>query len=98
VNCVPAKLTTPHLFLSVFAPLREPSVVAPRVLFSEPKLKVAMKNSHDSDRARAVLFGALAKFVVWSQGQAPQELLDEAERALAQAGTAEPAHEFASAA
>lgn len=42
---------------------------------------------HDTDRARAVLFGALAKFVVWSQGRAPQELLDEAERALAHAGS-----------
>jgi hypothetical protein len=56
-----------------------------------------MKNT-DSDRARAVLFGALAKFVVWSQGRAPQELLDEAELALAQAGTLEPAREFANAA
>jgi len=56
-----------------------------------------MKNN-DSDRARAVLFGALAKFVVWSRGHAPQELLDEAERALAQAGTVEPTREFASAA
>jgi len=56
-----------------------------------------MKNT-DSDRARAVLFGALAKFVVWSQDQDPQELLDEAERALAQAGTVESAREFASAA
>lgn len=49
-----------------------------------------MKNheaTYDSDRARAVLFGALAKFVVWSQGRAPQELLEEAECALAQAGS-----------
>jgi hypothetical protein len=59
-----------------------------------------MKNtdSHDSDRARAVLFGALAKFVVWSQGRAPQELLDEAELALAQAGSADLALELAKAA
>ena len=42
--------------------------------------------TYDPDRSRAILFGALAKFVVWSNGQAPRELLDEAERALAQAG------------
>lgn len=52
-----------------------------------------MKNpeatAYDSDRARAVLFGALAKFVIWSQGRAPKELLDEAESALAQAGSAD---------
>lgn len=42
--------------------------------------------SFNADRSHAVLFGALAKLVVWSQGRAPQELLDEAERALAQAG------------
>ena len=60
------------------------------MLFEKSELEDAMNNleatSYDPDRARAILFGALAKFVVWSQGQAPQELLDEAERALAQAG------------
>jgi len=55
-------------------------------------------NNSDSDRARAVLFGALAKFVVWSHGHAPQELIDEAELALAQAGTIESARECANAA
>ncbi len=61
-----------------------------------------MKNieatAHDSDRARAILFGTLAKFVVWSQGRAPQELLDEAERALAQAGAARSCVDLANAA
>jgi hypothetical protein len=53
---------------------------------------------NNPDRARAVLFGALAKLVVWSQGRAPQDLLDEAERALAHAGTLDATAELANAA
>lgn len=44
---------------------------------------------YNADRARAVLFGALAKLVVTSRGCLPPELLDEAERALAFAGPVE---------
>lgn len=54
--------------------------------------------TNNADRARAVLFGALAKLVVWSQGHAPRELIDEAERALAQAGAVDSRVELASAA
>jgi hypothetical protein len=45
--------------------------------------------SYNADRARAVLFGALAKLVVTSRGSLPPELLAEAERALAFAGPVE---------
>jgi hypothetical protein len=70
------------------------------MLFRRVEPEDAMNNieTHNPDRARAVLFGALAKFVVWSQGHAPQELLDEAERALAQAGIRDGRAELANAA
>jgi hypothetical protein len=53
--------------------------------------------SYNADRSRAILFGALAKLVVWSHGRAPQDLIDEAERAMAHAGALDGHADLASA-
>jgi hypothetical protein len=68
------------------------------MLSPQPEHDAMNTEPYDPDRSRAILFEALAKLVVWSQNRAPRSLLEEAERALAQAGATDPRLDLASAA